>query len=205
MSNGVQIEFPSQAVDKLFAAMRRSANELNNETGKAFKQGVGYLIRSIGTSTAISPKYRQITSSAVEPPRNNLKAFDITGYFGRPRTAGTKTAFSRDKATAKRRHATIGARGLAKATWKRVGRDLFNVTAGMESGMVAKMAAKSVSSKGQFKGPDIFVEIHNFLPYINAALSPPALNSAFDRAARAMEHSIDNQLVKKMGLGSLSR
>jgi hypothetical protein len=210
MSNGVQIEFPRADVDRLFAAMQRSATELNKDSGAAMKQAVGYLLRSLGASTRVAPKYREVSPSAATPPRRNLKAFDVTGYFGKPRTLQTKTVFSRDKSTAKRRHAQIGNRGLAKRTWGIAGRDLMGRIDGMSfadigSAITAKIAAQNVETKGNFKGADVFAEIHNLLPYIRAAVKPDEINSAFDRAARAMEHSIDNQLVKRMGLGSLSR
>jgi len=210
LSNGVQIEFPKADVDRLFATMQQSAKLMDIEQGKAMKQAVGYLLRSLGASTRVAPKYREITASSAKPPRRNLQAFDVTGYFGKPRTAGTKTVFSRDKTTAKRRHATIGNRGLAKLTWKLAGRDMGNRIEGMTFGSIAsaitgKIAAENVETKSSFTGPDIFAEIHNLLPYIRSAVKPGEINTAFERAARAMEHSIDNQLVKKMGLGSLSR
>jgi len=203
MSNGVQIEFPHADVDRLFAAMQRSATELNNDSGKAMKQAVGYLLRSLGASTRVAPKYRDVSQSAAKPPRRNLKAFDVTGYFGKPRTLRTKTVFSRDKSTAKRRHAQIGNRGLAKKTWQIAGRDLMGRIDGMSfsdlgSAITAKIAAQNVETKGNFNGADIFAEIHNLLPYIRAAVKPDEINSAFDRAARAMEHSIDKQLAKRM-------
>jgi hypothetical protein len=206
LSNGVQIEFPKADVDRLFATMQQSAKLMDIEQGKAMKQAVGYLLRSLGASTRVAPKYREITASSAKPPRRNLQAFDVTGYFGKPRTAGTKTVFSRDNLPP----STFGNRGLAKLTWKLAGRDMGGKIDGMSFGDVAsaitgKIAAQNVETKSSFTGPDIFAEIHNLLPYIRAAVKPGVINSAFERAARAMEHSIDNQLVKKMGLGRLSR
>ena len=210
MSNGVQIEFPSADVDRLFATMQRSAKVMDIEQGKAMRQAVGYLLRSLGASTRVAPKFRKVSDSAAKPPRRDLKAFEIEGYFGKPRTAGTRTVFSRDKATAKRRHAQIGNRGLAKRTWSIAGRDIGGKIDGMTFGdigsaITAKIAAQNVETKSNFQGADIFAEIHNLLPYIREAVKPGEINTAFDRASRAMEHSIDKQLVKQMGLGSLSR
>lgn len=203
MSNGVTIEFPQADVDKLFAAMQRSAKELDKDQGTAMKQAVGYLIRSLGASTAVAPKYREIVERKdVKAPRRDLRAFEIKGYFGKPRTAGSKTVFSRDKSTAKRRHAQIGNRGLAKLTWKLAGRDLNQRLDGMSFGdigsaITAKIASQSIETKSNFQGADIFAEIHNLLPYIRAAVKEN-ISSAFDRAASAMEKSIDNQLIKRL-------
>ena len=211
MSNGVQIEFPQADVDRLFAVMQRSAKLMDIEQGKAMKQAVGYLLRSLGASTRIAPKYRAVTQrNDIKPIRRNLKTFQVSGWFGKPRKAEDKIVFSKDKSTAKRRHATIGNRGLAKLTWKLAARDMGNKIDGMTFGSVAsaitgKIAAENVETRSSFNGPDIFAEIHNLLPYIRSAVKPGEVNSAFERAARAMEHSVNNQLVKKMGLGSLSR
>jgi hypothetical protein len=207
MSDGVQIEFPKADVDALFSAMQRSAKELDVDQGKAMKQAIGYLVRSLGASTAVAPKYRTVTASKEKPPRRGLKAFDVTGYFGKPRRLETKTVFSRDKSTAKKRHAQIGNRGLAKLTWKLAARDIGDRLDGMSFGdissaITAKIAAQSIETKSNFQGADIFAEVHNLLPYIRSAVKEN-FNSAFERAARAMEHSIDNQLVKRMGLGGL--
>lgn len=209
MSNGVTIEFPQADVDRLFAAMQRSAKELNTDNGKAMKQAVGYMVRSLGASTRVAPKYRTVSASTAKVPRRGLKAFDVTGYFGKPRKFATRTVFSRDKTTAKRRHAQIGNRGLAKMTWKIAARDLNQRLDGMSfadiaSAITGKIAARNIETKGRFTGPDVFAEIHNSLPYIRQAVKEN-ISSVFDRAARAMEHSIDNQLVRRMGLGSLSR
>lgn len=205
MSDGVRIEFPKTDVDRLFAAMQRSAKELNVDQGKAMKQAVGYLIRSLGASTAVAPKYRQIVERKdVKPPRRGLKSFEVTGYFGKPRTAGSKMVFSRDKSTAKKRHATIGNRGLAKLTWKLAARDLNQRIEGMSFGdiasaITAKIAAQNIETKSNFQGADIFAEIHNLLPYIRSAVKEN-ISSVFDRAASAMEKSIDNQVAKRMGI-----
>lgn len=218
MSDGVTIEFPKADVDRLFAAMQRAGQDLNVDSGKAMKQAVGYLIRSLGASTRIAPKYREVKDAtwldpSVKRPlgwkKKQLLAFEVHGYFGKPRTAGTKIVFSRDKQTAKKSHARIGNRGLAKLTWKLAGRDLNQRLEGMSfsdigSAISAKIAAQNVETKSNFNGADIFAEIHNLLPYIRAAVKEN-IGSVFDRAASAMEKSIDNQLVRRMGLGSLSR
>lgn len=199
------IQFPQADVDRLFSAMQRSSELLNTDSGKAMRQAVGYLIRSLGASTRIAPKNREITKSSAKPPRRDLMAFDVTGYFGKPRKLQTKTVFSRNKETAKKQHARIGNRGLAKTTWKLAARDLNQRIDGMSFGdiasaITAKIAAQNIETKSNFNGADIFAEIHNLLPYIRSAVKMDEINTAFDRAARAMEQSVDNQLVKRMGL-----
>lgn len=208
------VEWPKKDVDALFRSMEMAVKYLNYDMGHALKAAAKHLIQSIAASTRIAPKFREIKDATwlapgAKKPRRGLHAYDVTGWFGYPRKQMTKQVYSRDMATAKRRHATIGRRGLARATWSVAARSMSGIGAlfSASSSHTARVAAKYADSRSQFSGEDLFVEVNNFLPYAESALEggPKDINSAMERAAAGMEKSIERQLVKRMGLGSLSR
>jgi hypothetical protein len=208
--NDITIEWPKADVDRLFAAMQNAQKYLNYDSGHALRAAAKHLLGALRTSTKRAPKYRTILPSDAKPPRRNLKAFEVNGFFGRPRKYAEKTVFSRNKATARRRHATIGNSGLAAATWAQATRDLGGSFNGLISGAgqkLARLGRQFSSSRMDFKGGDNFWETHNTLDYITQALrgGENTIETVMARAASGMEQSINRQLVKRMGLGSLSR
>lgn len=209
MSNGVQLEWPQADVNAMFRSMEYARRYLNADAGRAMKQAVAYLLRSVAASTKVAPKFREINERpGFVTKRSDLRAYGVTGWFGKPRRESTRLVYSRDYATAKRRHATIGNRGLAKLTWKWAAR-LVNSKiesakfSTLGAAITNKIAAQNVEGKSNYKGEDVFAEIHNSLPYIKAAMTSD-VNTAMERAARGMMKSIDKQLVRRMKLGKLS-
>lgn len=248
MSNGVQFDFPQADVNRLFDAMKRSANELNKDNGSAMKQAVGYLVRSLSASTKISAKLRPIvknpnkkwkTDRRIAPfgvmkyKKGNQYFVPIyrTGEYGKLRFFDKKSASWFDRRSGKwekipsgqdianpeiivpgimnDKRRKIGNRGLAKLTWKLAAKNLNQRLDGMtfgsiKSAITAKIAAQNIETKSNFKGNDVFVEIHNSLPYIRSAIKDD-FGSVFDRAARAFEYNIERQLEKRFGSVKLSR
>lgn len=201
------ITWPKEDVERLFRAMESARKYLNYDVAHALKSAARYVVQALGTSTKVAPKYRDISPSNQPAPRRDLKAFDVTGWFGAPRRPLTKTVFSRNLSTAKRRHATIGKRGLAKAVWGASSRYVggYNVLVTAASS-VSRLAAKFADTTSRLSGDAPSIEINNFLPYAEDALQggPKDVGAAMERAARGLEKSVEKQLVKRMGLGRLS-
>ncbi|MEY2656136.1 MAG: hypothetical protein RLZZ524_3164, partial [Pseudomonadota bacterium] len=198
MSSGVVLIWPKQDVDALFRSMQLAQQYLNYDAGHALRAAAKHLLSSLGTSTRQAPKFREIVpSSSLDAEalgrfqrgslaKRKMTAFDVTGWFGLPRRQMTKTVFSRDIATAKRRHATIARRGLAKSTWGAAARGMSGVSAIVTNAASStkQIAAKYADSSSQLTGADLFIEINNYLPYIQSAIEGAA-NSVDTAMARA--------------------
>lgn len=207
MSSDLQLVWPKGDVDRLFAAMESARRYLNYDFGHSLRAAAKALVSSLGASTRVAPKFRDITESHVNPGRKDWKAYDVTGWFGAPRKFMTKTVRSTSLASAKYYHAWIRRRGLAKRTWT-----ANPASPGEQSGFRADQKTSAVARKyvaidQQYSGVDLYFSLRNRLPYIESAMNggPNAVSSAMARAASGLEKSVERQLVKRMGLGSLSR
>ena len=205
MSNGVQISIPMGDVNRLFDAMQYASEKLNIDMGQAMKRGVNSLLNSIAASTKVAPKNRPIKHRpTIKPPRRDLKAFSVDGWFGKPRTHQSKIVFAKNLKNAKDTHGKISRRGLARLTWKLAAKDLANrfsvKVPTVDAAITGKVAAENIEARGNFKGFDIFAEIHNSLPYIKQALEggPKSVDTAFDRAARGLLKSVDKQVERRL-------
>lgn len=202
MSEQITIEWPQADADALFAAMEKARRELNYDYPHSLRAGMKAVLQAVGTSTRVAPKRREITNSLAIPPRKNLKAFDITGYFGKPRKLGTRTIFAESKRNAIKYHGTIGNRGLAKRTWSIAGK-MFgaSVMASAVKSYTDKLARNNVDVTKNYTGENQFIQVSNGLPYIEAAIDggPNAINTAMQRAASGMLASVDRQIAKRMG------
>lgn len=219
MSESITITWPQRDIDALFAQMKAAAKYLDYDMGHALKAAAKHVLASMRTSTRRAPKFRTIreatwlSQSDFERARKlkgrNLTAFEVEGYFGRPRRYGVKVFFSRDKSTVKRNHARIGNSGLASMVWGQGASQLgeFQSLIAAASDHLVRTARRFASTDKNFKGGDAFWKMNNTLEYALEALRGGAndVSTVMERAARAMEHSIERQLVKRMGLGSLSR
>lgn len=211
MSDAVSMEFDQRQVDALFRQIEAAQRLLNYDIGRAVGAAARSLLASLSASTRIAPKQRKITEvSEVQPSQRGLHVFDIEGYFGKPRKHGVKRVQSHSLETARRRYAMIRNRGLAKLTWKSAASALklsILDALGASAGDAAKKAPRYVATQSKFSGMESFVLIRNRLDYIEQAMQngSRSVDTAMQRAADGMEHSIEKQLVKRMGLGSLSR
>jgi hypothetical protein len=205
MSNGVQISIPMGDVDKLFKAMQYASDNLSIDMGKAMKRGVNALLNSIAASTKVAPKNRPVKHRpSLKTPRKDLKAFSVEGWFGKPRTHQNRIVYAKNLTNAKNTHGKISRRGLARLTWKLAAKDLANRFAvkvpTLESAITGKVAAEHIEAKSNYKGHDVYAEIHNSLPYINKALEggPKTVDTAFDRAASGLIKSVDKQIERRL-------
>lgn len=211
MSEVVKIEFPRKDVDAIFASMQQASKYLGYDSARAVASAAGFLVRSLGASTRVAPRFRDVALSADQPSRGKAgyKSYDVTGYMGKPRRMQTRSYRATSLRDAKNRFATIRSRGLAKATWSIALRSAGSSSSGMQSAAqnVARKAADFVETTKNLKGDNPSIEIRNRLPYVESALrgGPKDVSTAMARAAAAMQKMIEAQLVKRMGLGSLSR
>lgn len=202
------LEFPEADVRDLFRQMDMHVRHLRRHENHALNIAGKSVAQALGTSTRVAPKYRQITENKIiGTSRRNVKAYDVTGYFGRPRRLQTRTVFAQSKMNAKRRHAAIRRRGLGKMVWSAIGRK-FGGIAGEHtlSGMANEIAGLANKHSRVSRG-DGYVQMTNRLGYAAKALQggPQDVSTAMERAARSMQRSFENQLVRRMGLGRLSR
>ncbi len=210
MNNGVTLDFPKADVDALFKQMDNAQKYLGHDAGRSLKTAMTHVIKSIGVSTKMAPAFRKIVENVGPTDKwaaqHGYGTFLVSGWFGRPRKEMTKTVRGRTLETAKKKHATIGRRGLAKAVWHAAG---YGKGPSAKFGpMVKVIAEKFVDSKENLtRGTDLYIEVRNVLPYAMAALQggPKEVTSAMARAAKGMQLSIENQLLRRMGMGRLAR
>lgn len=210
MSDALTIEFPQEEVDKLIQAMTYASDKLSLDMGQAMKQAVNRLVASFGASTKIAPKYRTVTLLPQErSPRKDLKAFGIEGYSGKPKRKQLKIVYARNKTNAKKKHALIRSRGLAKMTWRMAAKSVVGRVSGMtfksiNAAVLAKTANIHIDTRADFKGRlggEVYAEIHNSLPYIIPAMKggKQSIDTAFQRAASGLIKSADKQLERRLG------
>lgn len=191
------IEWPKHDADKIFAAMSAGCKYLNWDSSKALAQAIKSIVQSLKKATKVAPKYRDVVEVSANEwghrdEAHSEKYFDITGWLGKPRKLKTIGIRAYNISDAKRnRIARISASGLAKRTWPTLG------------GMAGKWSSLEIKNIGDDQG----VKIRNWLPYIVEAIDggERTIETIKDKAAASMMHSIEKQLVKRMGLGSLSR
>lgn len=215
MSESVTIEWPEKDVQALMQQIERAMTYLNYDVPKAIGAAARSIIRSLGASTRIAPKRRTVREQVtVELSRQSLKTFDIEGWFGHPRTKTTVSVKARSLANAIKYHGVISRRGLARSSWRSLWDGISGAFgSGGSSGIdntaadIAQIAKSVVSSTVTNAGMNSSILLVNKLDYIEAALEggPKDIDTAMERAADGLMHSIDNQLVKRMGLGGLSR
>jgi hypothetical protein len=211
MSDAIQIEFPQRDVDALKRQMESAIRYLNYDAGRALASAARFVVRSLGASTKVAPKFRDVKESGEQKTggRSGYKSFDLTGYLGRPRRLQTRTVRAKGIRDARERFAAIRNRGLAKAAWSVAMTNMGASGSGIQSAAqnVARKARQYVQTDKQLSGPDPVIEIRNRLDHAIPALSggPRDVSTAMERAASAMQKSIGNQLVKRMGIGRLSR
>jgi len=202
------IKFPREDVEALFAQMQRAQKEIGASMGGAIKMAGFQLARTMGTSTAVSDKkrdYKIIQQRRARPGRPKQMMIEVTSYRG-----GKKKTFRRlidggkreaNKSTA----VEIGMRGLAKSSWK-WGAKGAKTAGAVGYGRDVSRSAKQWGSrygrgKGHYRGDSPYYVIESRLPYIRKALQggERTVETATQRAARALSETIDNKLKKKMG------
>ena len=202
MSDAVEIVFPRADVNAIFAAMQRAQREVGASMGGAMKMAGFQLARTMGTSTRVAPAKRpyEILQKRRGPPKSmmiEVKSHRPKGDFRAVIKGGRREAN-------KSPFVRIGMAGLAKSSWKWASKAARTASAVGYGRGVARAAKEWGDRYGfgdsRFRGDDVYYRIENRLPYIMDALQggPQAVESAMGRAARALEHRIDEALKQKM-------
>lgn len=201
------IEFPRADVDALFRQMDRAQRLLGKHMVHALNSAAMYVARSLGASTKVSKKQRPIQELQISTSkRHGVKSWGVTGWFGRPRTYQTKILrTSKGEAYVKERLGMIRRSGLAKKTMANMGKkfgatDIAHMSFGAAE--LARLSAKHGRGERGGGESDPWVRMTNDLGYATDALKggDSAIETAIGRAARSMEKSVTNQLLRKYGL-----
>ncbi len=204
----ITIDFPAEDVRAMMRAMQRQAAELGAGLKLQIKTAAGMVARSMATMTyephrdvVKSTKRRksELVKATVERKFTNQEYLVKRWYQGKLRTfsiyAPSKTAAN------KMSQVKIGNWGLAKASWmfglKKLGP---GAKFGFATQSARRGAYQATTVEMNLNPVDPWVRITNRLPYILDVVpgGESALNGAMGKAARAMEHSIDEQLKRKM-------
>lgn len=221
--DGVDLVFPKDQVNDLFKAMETGVRELNWSMGKGIQKVAWSIARSLGTSTKIAPKKRDVKldeqdaqkRKKAETSDRNLARRGMSDARSKSKEPlwitkskkGNEIKFrAKNKREANRSpFVVIANRGLASASWMLGARKLGagGSTAGV-SQSAKYYAMKHIDIRKNLRGGDPHVIINNRINYIRDALKGSgthAVNSAMERAAGSLMHEIENTLRKKMGLG----
>lgn len=211
MSDGISIEWPQKDVDALYRQIDQAMTYLHYDYWRALGAAGRALLASLNASTRMAPKVRKITERTdMASGRRDLKVFQVEGWFGRPRRPATKIVRSKSISNVQRKYGKIRFSGLARMTWRvatrKVWRPMMDAM-GVATHEVANKAEGFVDVETKQAAAETYILIRNRLPYIEEALQGKArtVQTAMERAAAGMQHSIERQIVKRMGLGRLSR
>jgi hypothetical protein len=201
MPLAASIEFPQGDVRALWAQIDRAQRELGRSLGASVKTAANMVARSIGASARRSDKYRDFRPVVGSQTTRGRQEYEVyRPYYARK----TRRFFAwNDQEAKESRYVKIGRRGLAKAIWAAIARGIGGShLAGSVGFSVAGLAKKYGYAEARLSGEDPYVKLTNESYYAEAALSggPQDVTTAIARASRAMEKTITNQLVKKMGL-----
>jgi len=194
----IDINFPADDVRAMFAAMGRAQTELGKDLGNAVRMAGYQLCRTLGTSTAVSKKYREFTQLGTS--RKNQKKYQVISYKGTGRRQEF-IVYKKGVRELKQTSALIANRGLAKGSWmwgaKSSGQKSAIGKKGISDSAIS-WARKYASGEAVYKGEDPYIKITNRLPYIREAMGggEKPIEDALRRAAKGLEIWIDNELKK---------
>jgi hypothetical protein len=210
MAVEMSINFPSRDMAALQRAMARNATEFGKSIPNQVKFAGGAIGRTLGTSTRVAPKYIALAKVnrtearllQIERRTGKQTYIGTRHYGGRPRQV---TIWARGIAEARKNpRAQLGNRGLAKLSWRASVRGLpggreVGIPKGGVTGKARDKAERYAATERRLKGDNPYVVVGSFLNYATAALEggPQSVNTAIDRAARYMMHTMDGA-AKKM-------
>lgn len=206
---GIQLEWPEEDVRALWRQIERNRKELGRSLGSSVKFAAWHLIRSLGKSTRVAPKYRPYKEIHETPKERKAKGggkkYEIT-----TRKGGRKKTFNiRSKKGVRELkqmpQVRIGNRGLAKASWRFAIGEFGGRSKVSKKGFacgIETFAQTKVDVDRKFERDEANVRITNKLDYIREAMQggERAVDSAMARAARGMSSHIDEQIKRKMGV-----
>ena len=168
------------------------------------------MIRSLGASTKVAPKYRpykEIHETKKErDAKGGGKKYEITTWRGGQKKTFNIRSPKGVKELKQMPQVKIGNRGLAKASWRAAGAGIGRKSAVKKSKKWGKWARRSagrnVDVEKSFETNDAYVRITNELDYITDSMKggDRAVDTAMARAAEGMRHHIDEEIKKKLGV-----
>jgi len=219
MSQAATIEFPRRDVAALMAQMQRARKELGVSLGGSVKMAARAVMTSLAASTKVAEPFRDYWDTGeVSRTGENRKWVVVTKYeTSRRRGKDLRRSwqgnwreqiiYAKDESELRRRRAVIvQMRGLAKESWKQMGRKAgVPISAASVPSrnrrIMLKAARRWVSVRQNLNGPDPYIHVTDELVYIGDALAggPKQADTAVERAARAMEKSIGDRIARKFG------
>jgi len=208
------ISFPKEDVSALFRQLKRSEKELGYTMQQSMTFALKLIVRSLAASTRnTKEKERPVRQVASDINKRRLQVFEVTGYYrnGRskrgPKKLETKTVRAKSIENARRYHAAIPFRGLAKKSWSsaaKAARIAIAVSSGRRPPRLSKridyLAAKYGTYNGNLKSKtDPWFRITNTLSYARSAFKGKGKmlpETSLARAGRGMEKAITKKLEK---------
>jgi hypothetical protein len=207
MSDAFEIRFPREDVRAFFRQMETNRKALNLSAGRALRQAANQLGRACGASTKVPTRDVKAKKRTMEPvgkaSRTGNRQFRVTSWKSGERKRFTVTARNVSEAK-KLPQVKVGNFGLAKRVWAAIAREFGR--AGSDGGATKnakRLGQKFGSVKAVLKGDDPYVRMTNSLPYAVDALQQGerSIDTAMARATRALAHSMEKQLERKMKAG----
>lgn len=201
MAVELQVEFPVSAQKALLAQIRRAQDVMGKSAAASVKVAARHVVNSLGASTKQAPKKRKVevklTRTRVGKKVKTLREYGVMVWRkGAPVFAAVAGATSKSDVQ-KSPLVKIFHRGLAKASWKWIGKKVKTSVGTVAAGwMTEKLARGYVDVRDEARGNYPRITIRNRLKYIQSALigGPAGVDDAMRRAASGMEKSITKQL-----------
>lgn len=213
------IEFPHRDVAALVKQMERARQVLGKSIPASVYMAMTSVLRSLGASTKVAPKHREYTPD--EAYNATIQNRDEQGRFltverrvklrylvKRYRRPHPQIAYAyNEQELLKHKAVIISLRGLAARSWVMAGKKTRISLRGKEgasltNALASRMARQLVDAESRLSGDDPYMKVRNRVKYITEALvgGPSTVDTAMERAARAMSHNIDKQAARSFGL-----
>jgi hypothetical protein len=210
MAVEMSIQFPERDMAALQRAMARNAAEFGKSIPQQIKFAGGAIGRTLGTSTRIAPKHIELAKLN----RTEARLLGIERRTGKQTYIGTRyyggrarqvTIWARGIAEARKDpRAQLAQRGLAKMSWRASVAGLPGGTGisvpGDVTGKARQKAIRYAAHERMLTGNNPYIVIGSFLNYATAALEggPQSVNTAIERAAGYMMHTMDGAAKKAL-------
>lgn len=217
------VEVSRKDIAGVMAQLNRAQREVGLSAPRSMNLAMRAVLNSLATSTKVSKEFRDYRQVGESRSGKN-KVYEVTTRYATPARKGKalrrswtsgpwrgQLIYAENEDALKKRPAVIIAmRGLAAETFRQAGRKGgFHIPkkaqadsrAGRNMRIMMKAARRWAEYESHLKGDDPWLKMTNTLDYAQDALSGGAssVNTAMERAARALEHTLDNMMAKKYG------
>lgn len=208
--NGFSVDWPEADVARLLERMDRAQRACAMSFPQSMRLAFRSILNSVATSTNVSKVLREYTDVGMTKS-GEKHIFEVINLSMRAKKKVTKI-YARNEEELKLRPAVmIAMRGLAAQTWREAGkRGGFTVTKAEAAGSLSAKSArimkivarKWVDYSSNMSGDSPFIKMANRLPYIRQAMvgGANAVDTAVERAGKAMERVIESKIKKEFGL-----